>query len=311
MQKNDYPSPVFLAHVNDLLDAPPAELSRGVYQTSKLAGLGAAADRAKAYDSIEPKLYPIFSKLTGGFLPGGFTVFCGATGTGKTTFLANLACDFAANKIPYFVASVEIGQGNFAAKMISIFTNSNVPDNFASLEEQEAFEAQVIKHLGFRDAPFSIRDSRVNHRHLLADIFMAHKEHGIKIALLDNLHYMMEVVDEQKQIAEMDRVIHDLVVFAKRTGVHLLMVLHPRKTQSGRVETEFDIKGSSTAVQEAGLVLLWNRLEKPEHTPIGENSNWCRELKIAKIRYRGRSAGKRIIFSMKDISEMLIEHGEV
>ena len=307
MIKHEHRSPLHYEQVCRLIDAAPE--GNGEYIPAMRAGLDGGRDRAPGKKSAECVVYRVLSEQIGGFLPGGFTVLCGATGTGKTTLLANIACDFLVQKLPFFVASVEIGHGNFAARMLSVLSGEEIPDYFETMEERLAYEANVLKHLSFNGGIFSPYDSRVDHRHLLTDIWMAHKEHGVKVALMDNLNYMMEVTSAENQVIAMDKVIHDMVVFAKRTGIHLLMVLHPKKTMNGRVETEFDVKGSSTAVQEAGLVLLWNRLENSEHAPQGENPSWCRELKLAKCRARGRNAGARIIYSMREGSELLFERG--
>lgn len=145
----------------------------------------------------------------------------------------------------------------------------------------------------------SLYDNRFPVETLMADILWHVKNKNCKIAFIDNLNFFMEVTSAQNQIIEMDRVIHELIIFCKQIDVHLIMVMHPKKTEHGRVESEFDIKGSSTSVQEAHNVFLFNR----PHPELIKNSVACendRELKIVKMRRRGKSVGKRLIFGCID-----------
>jgi hypothetical protein len=96
-------------------------------------------------------------------------------------------------------------------------------------------------------------------------------------------------------------------VFHKFFPIHSIMVMHPKKTDNMRVESEGDIKGSSTAIQEAQNVFLFNRLEENASAPIGVEHSWCREVKIAKCRENGRAWGDKIIFSLDKKSEKYTE----
>ena len=233
--------------------------------------------------------------------------------SGKTTFLANLAAQLAAYETPVFVASVETGDTDFVRKMASIVGGFDAYGPAA----QGEIRATVKAYPGiFSDERhvFSNYDSRIPHRRLLADILFAHEMNGTKVALVDNLNFLLEVGDAKEAIQGMDRAIHDFVVFCKRTPIHVVMVMHPRKTEGGRVESEFDIKGSSTAVQEASNVMLWNRVKQEDygHLPLGINDpRFCRELRLPKMRKGGRGVGTRIFFSMADKGEALREQSIV
>ena len=112
-----------------------------------------------------------------------------------------------------------------------------------------------------------------------------------------NLNFFMEVKRAQDSNIEMDRVIHELIILCKQIDIHIVMVQHPKKTDDGRVESEFDIKGSSAAVQEAHNVFLLNR-PKSKDIADGIRETTDRELKIAKLRRRGKYVGKSILFSI-------------
>lgn len=249
--------------------------------------------------TINVSLWPLFNELTGGLRMKEFSIFCGPTGAGKTAFLANLSANLLSQRIKHFVASVETGPVDFVLRVNSALLGED-------LNTGDAFDEKKIKEidekLDFFCKPenktelyLSNIDSRMSCDFLVKKLTYAHEQLGCKIAILDNLNFFLEVKSFENSIVEMDRVIHTLIMFCKRTDMHVIMVMHPKKTENGRVESEFDIKGSSTAVQEAHNVFLFNRPKK-EEIENGEKTKYMRELKAAKLRRRGRYTGKTILF---------------
>ena len=142
----------------------------------------------------------------------------------------------------------------------------------------------------------------------MADIAWMVKNNGIKVAIVDNLSFFLEMTTASNQLIEMDRVIHNLIIFCKSVDVHILMVMHPKKTENGRVESENDIKGSSTANQEAHNIFLWNR-PHPKLITDGKASPDDRELFISKMRRRGKYTSKRLL--MKSTNGVSYEEGDI
>lgn len=225
-----------------------------------------------------------------------FTILCGATGVGKTSLLANLSANFICQKIPHFVASVETGDEDFTRRVASVLLDVDINDGRVYPKEKVKEWEDSIKTLMDNDIlQLSSIDNRMPSFLMLQKLKYAHDELGCKIALLDNLNFFLEVKTSSESIIEMDRVVHDLIMFVKKTEMHVVMVMHPKKTDHGRVESEFDIKGSSTAVQEAHNVFLFNRA-KLENVRDGKPKDTARELKAVKLRRRGRYVGKSVIF---------------
>lgn len=249
---------------------------------------------------IQLNTWSYFNRATKGLRMNEFSIVCGPTGSGKTTLLANLAMELLMAEVGVFVASVEIGSEDFMRKMISVA---------AGREPDSLCDEDLIRHESLfttTGSVFSNYDSRVSHLQLMCDIYHAHMTKGIKVALIDNLNFLMDVTDVRNQLVEMDRAVHEFVVFCKHIPVHVFMVMHPRKTDGdGRVESEFDIKGSSTAVQEASNVFLFNRVksEDAERFGPGATSKLLREIKFAKIRKNGKSVGGKIYFKISPHSE--------
>lgn len=247
--------------------------------------------------SVKLSSWQHFSNMTGGFRPREFTILCGATGVGKTTLLANWSAQLHLQKVPHFVASVETGAYDFIGRVLSSLDQTNL--NCGERIGFEQVAALNKKHEALLREPImclSRYDNRGKVEALISDIKHAMENHGAKIAMIDNLNFFMDVTTAANSLVEMDRVIHELIIFCKQNDVHVIMVMHPRKVENGRVESEFDIKGSSTAVQEAHNVLLFNR-PRQEDIERGMANSSDRELTIAKSRRMGKYTGSRLLFS--------------
>lgn len=257
--------------------------------------LQANEELLKPYPSVKVHLWPNFTKATGGLRSREFTILCGATGTGKTTFLANLSFQLLMQKTKHFVASVETGATDFVKRVMSAMLEEDVNTGDPLSFERIVEIKQNWDHLLHTEhLMLSLYDNRISLDSLLRELEIAHGVHGCQVAMLDNLNFFMEMTSEKNAVVEMDRTIHEIIMFCKKIDMHVIMVMHPKKTMNGRVESEFDIKGSSTAVQEAHNVLLFNRTADEDQSRYP--SQRFRELKFAKLRRRGNHVGRRIMF---------------
>lgn len=240
--------------------------------------------------------WTLFDQTTGGFRMREFTIFCGSTGVGKTEFLANISAQLLIRDVPQMIWSVETGAIDYAKRLFGIVAGIDMHSKEKlSYEEILDFEEAYGETMRKRKLYFSPNENRIPSIDLMRDLVFASQFLGCKIAILDNLNYFLEVTTSSEQILQIDKVIHDLIVLCKNIDMHLIMVMHPRKTENGMVNSEFDIKGSSTAVQEAHNVLLFNRSTEDE-TPSFGNSKHYRTLKFQKMRRRGMHSGRSVLF---------------
>lgn len=244
--------------------------------------------------SIKLPSWDAFNQCVGGFRANEFSILCGSTGSGKTSLLANWSTELLKTKTKHFVMSVETGPMDYLARVASVFANEDLntgdpidPKTITRLA------AQNMNELFSDYIEFTPYDNRIPLQQLIDDLSWAVSQE-CKIAFIDNLNFFMEITTDQNQIYEMDKVTHELIMFCKRNPIHIVLVMHPKKTFSTRVLSEFDIKGSSTAVQEANNIFLFNRPD-PDAVSSGEQVSTDRELLIAKLRRRGKYTGKTIL----------------
>lgn len=269
-------------------------------QTLKQVYADACKDLMSPPPAIRLARFPTLMEWTGGFREKEFSILCGSTGAGKTTFIAQLSECMISQKIPHFVASVETGHTDFVRRVISIKAGQDWNTGEAiSPQEVAKLHKRIGPQFNIDSMHLSLYENRFSVDTLMADIAYHVKHHGIKIAMIDNLNFFLEVTAVEQSVVEMDRVIHELIIFCKKVPVHVIMVMHPRKTDDGRVSSMFDIKGSSTAVQEAHNVFLFNRpsFEAIENDALTREH---RELKIAKVRRMGKHIGRTLVFRCPD-----------
>ncbi len=249
---------------------------------------------AMPYPSVDLPGWPMLNEILGGFRMREFTILCGSTGAGKTTLLAAWAKALMQVQKRCFVMSVETGHNDFIKRTMGGFAGRDLNrGKVIEPEELRLFHDQYGPYFTSDALFLSLYDNRVSHDVVMKDILWHKEKKGCDFVFIDNLNFLLEVVSDHRQVEVMDRVVHDLIMLAKRTDVHIIMVMHPKKTEHGRVESEFDIKGSSTAVQEAHNVLLFNRPTKDD-VKNNKHGPFMREILVRKLRRRGESIGKSL-----------------
>lgn len=207
--------------------------------------------------------------------------------------MATLAADIVLQGFPVFAAPVETGDRDFLARVFSAASDVelNAAESVSEATINRVFETGIRP---IYESPLLISnyDNRVEIDELIA-VLSVMVTKGVKVALLDNLNFFLEITSADMERAVMDEAIHKLVLFTKKNPIHILLICHPKKTTNGRVESEFDIKGSSTSVQECSNVILFNR---PTQQQIDDGDrDWThRELVFKKIRKRGMYVNKPI-----------------
>lgn len=259
-------------------------------------------------------ILPGFEKLTeaiGGMPHRGFTILTGPSGAGKSTLVGNLWFGHNAVGKNIYTVPIEIGSDDFMDMLLSIIS-AKTRRKLRKEDYEEARTKWLPTFFSNRGHVMALHESRLSHLDFLAEVYYHHLERGVGVAFGDNWNFMLEPAKGGDAVSLNDKALHDCIVFSKKVPVHIYMIMHPKKdtkSESERIESMFDIKGSSTSPQEATNVWLFNRLHKdntmkvPPMTP----PEFCREIKVAKARYNGRAEGTTVMYAIDQNSELYRE----
>lgn len=240
-----------------------------------------------------------FNTLTGGLRMHELSLMTSDTGTGKTTFLANLAVQAVLQGFGVYIASVEIGPVAFLLAMISVLAQRdfNTGEAFPPSTWEQIEREWIPLLVKSGRVVFANHDSRVAAATLTAEMSEAHERFGTKFAILDNFQFFSMVPRAEEALIEQDKAIREFVTHSKRVPMHTFLIVHCRKTQNdnGRIEQMADMKGSKTLSDEAANVFALN---KPRSDLIakGDAQRTDRELLFLKLRRRGKNVGKHVAF---------------
>lgn len=237
-----------------------------------------------------------FTEMLGGLRMHEFTVLSAATGAGKTTLTAQVVCQTLLEGAGTYICSAEIGNVMFYLAMLSAFDRKN----FVRGDQWERAEIdRLIAGYGsvMRSARivFSRNDDRIEPGVLFDEAEQAHRQHGAKLVILDNLQFLMPIVDTYKQQQTTDLAIRDLKRFVRRVPVHVILIAHPKKlgAEGGRITSEENVKGSSTIYQECDNFLALNRVDMSSSAAFNYTD---RQLLFLKARRRGEIVGQSVYF---------------
>lgn len=164
------------------------------------------------------------------FYPGGYTIWSGEPGSGKTTILRQLATYYLHKQQGVFVCSLEeLPEDVFMRHVCTAVGNDNPSDNAIQwcIDSWE-------EHLKIWN--YSARDSDAEHAKIFAGVRVLARDHGIKHAIIDNLFSMDVGMDLNSQGQFAKKLIRTCTI----SGVHLHLVAHPRKKQRSDTERSLD-----------------------------------------------------------------------
>lgn len=243
-----------------------------------------------------------FNRMTGGLRPREFSIFCGPTGAGKSLWLANLTAKLIEQDQKVFVAPIEIGEVDFTKMVLSVLAGHDfISGEPADQETRDKLHWALKKYHEkiIRNLVVTTYSSRVDIDEFIDLMKFVQDTHQANIMIVDNLNFMLKPARGGDQTLEMDETVHKFVQSVKITPMHIFLVMHPRKTVDGKIVSEFDIKGSSTAVQEATNILLMNRLTRDEQEAYGL-TGYDREFVFKKLRKRGKFVNQNFYMRNED-----------
>lgn len=218
----------------------------------------------KYYDATMEEFYPnpnkpkgfkplMLQRFDGGmeFLPGDVTVWSGISSHGKTALLTYLTLLATVDKKKAMVASLEMRPELLISRMFRSVMRKPVLNE---TEIEECF-LEMAGKLFFAD-----KIGYIDKKTLLDMMLFAFSRYGADHIVIDSL---MRVSGLEEDYPAQGDFMNELQAFAKRTGGHVHVVCHPRKTADEKIPGKLDIKGSSLIMNNCdNLIVVHKNMEK-------------------------------------------------
>uniref|UniRef100_A0A0N4ZPE1 SF4 helicase domain-containing protein n=1 Tax=Parastrongyloides trichosuri TaxID=131310 RepID=A0A0N4ZPE1_PARTI len=258
--------------------------------------------------------FDILNEYLYGLRPSELTVITGGSGYGKTTFISEYSIDLFTQGVRTMICSFEMSEEKIMKWMLVQY--ASVPlyrKEHHSLVEVwlDRFEKRQPNIMFLKTN--TLRNKNIN------DIFNILKENiiqcGIQHVVIDNLQFLIGIStlnnDSSSSLERFnlqDRFIGLLRNLATDCGVHITLVVHPRKTPSDISLELQDVGGSGKITQEADNVLAIIR-KKDEK----DEKKSKKYLVILKNRYGGRRTNVQqieMIYQAPTFTHILIDHSK-
>lgn len=240
--------------------APAVKIRKaGMFEADLLARL---AHR----ETSRPEAEMFSTKLRGAidFRPGEVTAWAGYNGHRKSMFTGQVALDLCVQKKRTLIASMEMSPADTLERMLRQASGTRRPtaDQAKVFSKWSDNRLWLFDHIG-----------RIDPASMLAVLRYFADELKGQQAFIDSMMMVCaseESLDEQKQFTT------DLVRTAQETGLHIHLVTHCRKPQTGEEKkpTKYDLRGSAAISDQAhNVVTIWANkakkaaLEKNPHDP--------------------------------------------
>jgi 5S rRNA maturation endonuclease (ribonuclease M5) len=194
----------------------------------------------------------------GRIIPGRLIELSGPPSMGKTTLGIQVAAHLAGNEsIPSLVCCFEMTPSDLTKFIIQ---------QVSSIEEYDITADNVsscLEYCAMWPLFFQFHDEIVNIESVIETITEAYKRFGIKFVVIDNLHLLARAADDE--LKEQGKISRYLKLWAVRYNVSVMLIVHPRKFQEGRMEALSDVRGNAAVTADADTVLtIWRQNLQPK-----------------------------------------------
>lgn len=224
---------------------------------------------------------------------GTLNIVTGTNGSGKSSFLAQLVCSSIEQYKDVWMYSGEMP--NYMSKnwIDSIFAGARNVDrhenntgsiyytinNMAKKKISEFYKKHF--YLYKDEAGNKVEDLKESMEECV-------RKFGCKLFILDNMSSInLECNDNNKWQKQVD-LINWLISFGKKYHVVVILVIHPKKIETYRRLTKFDVQGLGTAVDLAHRLISLYRVTRKEKEDTRNPIEYDVILDVLKDRMRGR-----------------------
>lgn len=205
------------------------------------------------------------SLLSGGFKSTSLTILTGEPGSGKSTIINQMIAESISNNFKCLLYS-----GELPASDLMLWFKRTVANEY-HLVERVSMSGNIYKDINdycwdlisdwIKDKLFIYDDDIIaDKKNILETIENLVLKKDVKLFVLDNL-MTMNIGDDQKQYREQKQLCLSLKQLAKKYGLAIVLVAHPKKPMGDNKPSMFDVSGASEIVNSADTVL---RIVRPK-----------------------------------------------
>lgn len=199
---------------------------------------------------VKSEFFSWFNRKMKGFRRGEFTIVTGATGSGKTTFLAQHSLDFCRKGIGTLWGSFEVRNDILMTQMLMQHAGVNLIEHSEKFEYfADSFEQLPLYFMKF----FGSHDIAK----IITTIEYAIYAYDIGHVIIDNLQFMLSGQGKGFERFDIqDDAISKLRHLATTKNIHITLVIHPKKVDDGTDLSIASVFGTAKATQEADNIFI-------------------------------------------------------
>ncbi len=255
--------------------------------------------------------FPYLDQNTGGFFASEVSIWTGKRGSGKSTILSQILLSALDQGRRVCAYSGELDAGQFrewidlqAAGPEHVCLRKDPLTGKRLYRVKEPVRQRISGWLEGKFWLFDLNCASVHDEdRILAQFEYANLRYGADVFLVDNI-MTVELKDRGDFYRAQSRFVGRLTAFAKRHQAHVHMVVHPRKTDDGKVRSADDVGGSGDITNRADNVFLMGTALVNENGQAVERP----QLSIQKNRDFGSRGYVNLTFDKK--SRRLSEAGQ-
>lgn len=200
---------------------------------------------------------------------GNLNVVTGLPGAGKTSLLYQIFCQALDQDIKCWLFSRELPGHQTKNWMNFILAGRHNLNNFKTNTGAEFWKVTQLAtdciNDHYRDRLFIYKDDYDNSSEtILQSMTECCRKKGAKLFIIDNLMTVnLHTSDNNKNDKQTDFIM-ELISFAQKYNVCVILVAHPRKTINGEALTKFDIAGTSNIINLAHRSFSLRRVSEKE-----------------------------------------------
>lgn len=224
---------------------------------------------------------------------GTLTIISGLPGAGKTSFLSQLMCQSVQQGKPAWMFSRELPCWMQKSWLNYVMAGNHHINEYLDSSGATYYKvtpsAKTLINKSYDKQWFLYRDDWSNKlEDVLSSMEDCVRKYGAKLLIIDNLMTVDIGATENSELTKQTECITQLIKFAMKYSVAVVLVAHPRKMPRGEDVGIYDISGSSNIINLAHRTLGLRRIDSDKEK---NNHDVC--VSVIKDRMRGK-AGRKI-----------------